>query len=855
MNYIILNNKRSTEINGLMICSLPPISKPAKRISQKEIDGRDGDIITELGYKAYDKEFQIGLTYNYDVNEVISYFDSEGTVVFSNEPDKYYRYKIIEQIDFERLIRFKTATIKMHMQPFKYSLNEEYILSKDRKDKTIQGETIDITDSAEMRFSEFNVRGNSRQESRSGKNKLNCNVINNSETKSGVTATKNKDGSYTFKGTTTDNVTFYLTKNMNLEVTKTMIGSGQNNLTGLVYNVQYYKKDSTTLTYARFQGNIFNEGDIIDSIYVQSNETGILVSGTIFPQLEEGTTITDYEQYGATPSPDYPSEVESCGDNVNLFDKDNMRDNVWISTEQGDTESNTEAYITNDIYLKKGETIFIPDCGTGRWGYWDTDKTTFKYMGTSGNRTFTAPNDCIVLVSVIKSTVTPDKLKIEKGTKATPYSPYGQGCINEVVCNRNEFITQWEQGALNTDTGVGYDANNSIRTKDFIRVLPNVDYYISRTIATYYNSYFFYDINKNFLGRHNAEGMITTNLTTKNMQSNDYNQVITINNSQVAYMKIFDISNDLNTRYLLQRNSVIDKTYIEHQSQTFTIPTQQPMRAIGDIRDTFVKVDGKWVERHYINRIVLDGTNNKMKSIWIDSTNKLIHAYFKPGDSNYTIDNLLLMSNKFMQVNSVKLQGLSYNTTNGDIRLQIDFDLLNEENTTVDNVNSWLTDQYNAGTPVYVDYVLATPTDIECTPEQVAILNEIENTVKSYKGGTHIYSTDEVGANVEVTYFTPTNETINNEGNIQSRPILRLEKTVSEAVELTINDVRFKYDFGDDSYVEIDCEEKVVKYEGLNRNRRITIGYEFPKLNIGSNKIVMHDGDCIIKILRKDRWL
>ena len=77
MNYIILNNKNSTEIKGLLISTLPPISKPSKRYNQEEIDGRDGDLITELGYKAYDKEFQIGLTYNYDVDEVISYFDSK----------------------------------------------------------------------------------------------------------------------------------------------------------------------------------------------------------------------------------------------------------------------------------------------------------------------------------------------------------------------------------------------------------------------------------------------------------------------------------------------------------------------------------------------------------------------------------------------------------------------------------------------------------------------------------------------------------------------------------------------------------------------------------------------------------
>lgn len=120
-NYIILNDKNSNEITGLLISTLPPISKPKIRTTIEEIDGRDGDIVTKLGYGAYDKELQIGLYGDFDINEVISYFDSEGTIVFSNEPDKYYNYKIFEQIDFEKLIRFKTAQVKMHVQPFKYS--------------------------------------------------------------------------------------------------------------------------------------------------------------------------------------------------------------------------------------------------------------------------------------------------------------------------------------------------------------------------------------------------------------------------------------------------------------------------------------------------------------------------------------------------------------------------------------------------------------------------------------------------------------------------------------------------------------------------------------------------------------
>lgn len=120
VNYIELNGEKSTSVKGLIIQSLPPISKPEMRTSIETIDGRDGDIVTRLGYAAYDKQLSIGLHGDFDIDDAISFFDSEGEVVFGNEPDKYYRYQILDQIDFERLIRFRTAKVKMHVQPFKY---------------------------------------------------------------------------------------------------------------------------------------------------------------------------------------------------------------------------------------------------------------------------------------------------------------------------------------------------------------------------------------------------------------------------------------------------------------------------------------------------------------------------------------------------------------------------------------------------------------------------------------------------------------------------------------------------------------------------------------------------------------
>ena len=126
MNKVIFNGQDSSLIKGLIICELPPITKPRMRVLETEIDGVDGTIIEELGYESYDKTLQIGLKRDADIDEIIEYFNGEGNIVFSNEPDKYYKVKIIDQIDYNRLVRFRTATVKFRTQPFKYLYGESY---------------------------------------------------------------------------------------------------------------------------------------------------------------------------------------------------------------------------------------------------------------------------------------------------------------------------------------------------------------------------------------------------------------------------------------------------------------------------------------------------------------------------------------------------------------------------------------------------------------------------------------------------------------------------------------------------------------------------------------------------------
>ena len=119
--WVLINDNPSYGVNGLIVTSLPPITKPKMRFASEEIDGRDGDIITPLGYEAYDKTLSIGLHGNFDIDKVIEFFTDDGHVTFSKEPDKEYDFVQLESIDFERLVRYRTADIKLHVQPYKRS--------------------------------------------------------------------------------------------------------------------------------------------------------------------------------------------------------------------------------------------------------------------------------------------------------------------------------------------------------------------------------------------------------------------------------------------------------------------------------------------------------------------------------------------------------------------------------------------------------------------------------------------------------------------------------------------------------------------------------------------------------------
>lgn len=597
-----------------------------------------------------------------------------------------------------------------------------------------EGENITLNDTAEKRFENFDIEGNSKQEARSGKNKLNFSGLT-SRTINGLTITNNKDGSITLNGTTTATVSMLLSNNMyNLVAGKYYLSRNSiGTVSGTFTNILYGKNETAVNI-----GGLTSEGMIITAttdyqeyylwLYVTSGIT--FTNYTMKPQLETGTVKTDWELYGASPSPDYPSEVECCGDNINIFDGEVEEGNIDAST--GQNAVTTNAWRSKN-YLNVKDTsvsISIKDLtfsGTvGRLYFYKSDNTYISnILINSLPFTATLPNETAKVRFFILNSVADinSKIKVENG-KVTEYSKTGQGCINEVICNKN-LVVEIQKGYWN-NTGV-FDSDNNFCSSKQIKVEPGKTYvgslfdknkkYVGKLVYTVF------DKNKNFI-RHSGEDTITIANNEKYVSLRTYT-------SQASYVK--------NNNLLMQlEEGSTEKPYVEHQEQVFTIPTQQEMLE-EDYFDT-----KNYKEVHNWKKIVLNGSE----------------TYTAGGSSNevYRYDAQILINSA--KVDKNKMVCTHFKSVYQDLNFYEHIRNSTKENPTaivfyikgkktLTEFKAWLRQQYEAGTPITIYYKLETPEQIEMTLEQKRVLDKIEK-AKSYKGVTHIYSNDEVSPNCYV---------------------------------------------------------------------------------------------------------
>lgn len=513
------------------------------------------------------------------------------------------------------------------------------------------GEYIHVEDSNGARGI-IGISGNSEQETRSGKNKIDlakCQV----KTLNGVTSIYNKENnSITFNGTcTVDNTLFNIyidnvnaIKNSTTLTAKLVSGT----TTGFAYarcydndwkqNVQINLNELNTKSLI---GKTYNDiADVFSHFDFKFNNGTVLNNFTVQLMLTD-TVDTEYEMFGLMPSADYSSEVKIINNNIRfkICNKNIMpiiTGTNWQYTERGikNLKQNAGNTITS-FFVKKGQTIKI------------------------GLKLFSKP-----------------------------------GADTTFTC---------------------------------------------------------------YFGGTNAQNAMDkfTHLETLNLNQL-YERTYTATKAGTFYIILWGNANsDIFEFQLWAENNVLTN-YEKYKEQIYIVPLQQAFKAIGNIRDTFIKINGKWYERHNINRKKIDGTEN-----WelINNNSRFVtkiteqNAKIDVKDSNNNLTDCL--SNRL--INSTQLDIVK--VTNGIAFSQwadTQYLYLSKIKDSIDELKKYL-----AENETYVDYPLETPIDIECTSEQSAVLEKLNN-ARTYKNITNLYSTNEVSAILSLDYAKDLETLLNN---------------------------------------------------------------------------------------------
>ena len=324
------------------------------------------------------------------------------------------------------------------------------------------------------------VYGNSTQEVRSGKNLIPYPYASDDGTYNGVSVSSAKDGKITLNGTATSSVNWSLinsVKRITLSPgTYTFSAKGNKTITS---GINIWLRTDNDVTYNAVTGNktITVSESSTWYVYFTVNSGTVIDNLTISIQLESGSTATDYEAYGATPSPDIPSEINSVGDlvtdtsdtnyakykiPVTVSSKNLIYSNRSTGTNLTLNTNNTEAILNGNstsnigIYYNKDQAITL-EPGTYTFSYYydsgkinsSPDKFWIGIRGDTGSwlatvgvssnyqstlsKSFTITENTSVSFSIVGNGNVDNlkfKYQLESGSTATDYVPYKKETTN-----------------------------------------------------------------------------------------------------------------------------------------------------------------------------------------------------------------------------------------------------------------------------------------------------------------------------------------------------------------------------------------------------------------------------------------
>lgn len=211
---------------------------------------------------------------------------------------------------------------------------------------------------------------------------------------------------------------------------------------------------------------------------------------------------------------------------------------------------------------------------------------------------------------------------------------------------------------------------------------------------------------------------------------------ITLNNAKLKFQIELDNATDI----------------VVHEEQFFVVPVQQKMLS----GDKFIKVNGKWKEMHTWLELFFDGVNRKFNQEATNTSGKyrlLYHISEKVKNCDTTNGTKAYCSNSKLTAKGATYScNEGFTVSNNIIYIYID-------GRTASAINAELQDnQITFYIPLKEDDYKY----LDCTEEQIKVLDKIEKEAHTYLNTTNIYTEDEIGTIIKTNTNVDLKSLINN---------------------------------------------------------------------------------------------
>lgn len=620
-----------------------------------------------------------------------------------------------------------------------------------------EGKSISI-ESAPAKMREIKIEGETIQKTRSGKNKFNINIVTSTST-----LTNNGDGTLT-----TTTLYNQLSQTLKELAPDLKVGdsvkivfktNGENYIYLVTSKVLWRNGTARTITEDDLNGVIAFYG---------KNTTGTTYTISDVMILNATETDLNYEPYGASPSPDYISKIENLeGKNkFNYLWFDTTKEVDWTAYQSISSvakaipmfigKGNVVTFSSNVPLLSSDNLLFAIN---------DLTKGSSAVFALGKTQTIKANNEGYVYVGYIKSRTNYDKVKdgtyyvqVEEGTVATPYAPYNSLEFKDVGSNVLELskgtvtlngVTLTSDGETITINGTVSDnypvvkLTNGLKTAISLEAL--VSNYISEKVAQLED-----------IEDYTMQSIISGGSSTFTPYIASYNKTVrelwygigtpakTIQTSSTSLIAIYlggkgSTYNNYKIKIGINKGTVV-KPYEPYKQQTEYFPLSEGQKLM---EGSYLADDGI---HHVRKQVVLTGTEN-----WNLYSNKT--KTFKLSISPWSYSGVCthyqgITSSSFDVKAGIYLSG-SAMVIISDPRFS-----------TVEEFKTYLAEQYSAGTPVTLEYIMMTNNSktveeiVPYTETQKEARNKIKNMIL-FKGTNHISCTGKV----KIKYYT--NEEMN----------------------------------------------------------------------------------------------